>query len=164
MAKSTPTIRVIHWPSVVLQVLFLALLIQILSWAGITKPLPFIVGPIIFLLLSFGMRYWLGRDHQLGMKSIRMEQFHAAFDHFQESVNFFEKYPWVDRFRALTLFSASRMCFREMGMVNMAYCYGQMGRGEEMEKLYREVAKQYPDNPIARTVLDMIDNKREENE
>ncbi|MBR9923032.1 MAG: hypothetical protein GYB31_19570 [Bacteroidetes bacterium] len=162
MAESTPRIRTISWPAVIMQVLLLALLIKILSWLGLANPFPFVFGPLFFLMFSYGMRYWLAGNHMQGMRAVRNQNFHAALEHFEASVKFFDKNPKADKYRALTMLSASRFCYREMGLINMAYCYGQMGRGEDMVKLYQEVAREYPENEIARTALKMIEREGEE--
>ncbi|MCB0706844.1 MAG: hypothetical protein KDC34_16120 [Saprospiraceae bacterium] len=161
MAENNLKIRTISWPAVAVQVIILAFLIKLLSWMGLSNPFPFLVGPPFYLFIAFGLRGWLEEDHRKGMKAIRSQNYHAALEYFDQSIEFFENYPKVDKYRALTLLSAARFSFREMGMVNKAYCLGQVGRVSEMAALYRQVFQEYPENDIARMALELMDLKEE---
>ncbi|MEN9639008.1 MAG: hypothetical protein RLZZ262_876, partial [Bacteroidota bacterium] len=66
------------------------------------------------------------------------------------------KYSWVDKYRYLTLLSSSKMTYREMGLCNIAFCYGQIGQGAKARAFYEQVRTEYPDNGIALIALNLM--------
>ncbi len=90
------------------------------------------------------------------MKAVKQNDFNGAIEYFKQSVDFFTKKEWLDKYRAVTMFSASKMSYREMALCNIAFCYAQTGRAEKAKALYEEILQEYPDNGIAYYSLNTI--------
>lgn len=71
-------------------------------------------------------------------------------------MDFFTKNGWVDKYRFITLFSASKTSYREMGLCNVAFCYSQIADGEKAKEYYKMVLSEYPDSELAKVGLRMI--------
>jgi hypothetical protein len=151
-----PIVRQISWPAVVLQFLILFCLFWI---ASIKSPdYGFLIGAICYLGLSLTLRETISRHHRLGIRKMRGEQFRDAIHSFQRSVGFFERHPWIDKFRWITLLSASSMTYREMGLVNIAFAYSQQGDGEKSRAYYEMCIKEFPGNGLAISALRLMDS------
>ena len=155
MASSAPIVRQIAWISVVPQLVFMALLMAAAYLAGFE---PFIVvGAAAYLVLSLGLRRLIPRDHRAGIALFRRERFAEALPHFQRSYEFFTRHRWLDDWRFITLLSSSRISYREMALLNVAYCYGQTGDGERSREYYQRVAQEFPGSRIAEASLRMFE-------
>lgn len=120
----------------------------------------FLIGAGLYLVYSFGSRAILAREHKAGMRLTKRGSFAEAIPHYEESLAFFERHAWVDRWRALTMLSSGRLSYREMALVNIAFCYSQVGEGEKAEDYYRRTLADYPDSVIARTALRLMESVR----
>src|SRR5690606_41815487 len=78
-----------------------------LGWAITGELGGVILGSAVYLLYSVGSRRILARSHRRGMSLVRQGRFAEAIDHFQASYEFFAKYPWLDRHRAVLLLTPS---------------------------------------------------------
>jgi tetratricopeptide (TPR) repeat protein len=116
----------------------------------------FLFGLVSYWLIIFSLRNLVAKSHRKGIALLKKNNFEQAIVYFQKSVNFFEKNPWVDKYRYLTLLSASRMTYREMGLCNIAFSLSQSGRAAEAKEIYIQVLKQYPENGIATAALNMM--------
>lgn len=155
MASKIPVIRQIAWHSVVPQLAIVALLIGGLHVAGVKRP--FIPGALVYLALAMTLRTTIATPHRRGISLVKKGKYGEAIQYFQQSLEFFIRHKWVDDFRFLTMFSSSRMSYREMALVNMAFCYSQTGDGRNAKQYYERVLSEFPDNEIARTSLRMIE-------
>ena len=160
MASKAPTIRKIAWVSMMPQIAFLGLLCFSFYYMGMSSPLIWAAG--IYIMLSFGLKYLFARNHRNGIFRLQKEEYEQAFGYFQKSHDFFAKHEWMDKFRYLTLLSASKMWYREMALVNMAFCRAMQGKGAEAKELYEETLKFFPENSIARTALKFMEAGRGE--
>jgi hypothetical protein len=75
-----------------------------------------------YLVLAFGLRYFVPLDYRKGMREMKLENYDEACTHFEKSVAFFTTHTWVDRFRVFTIFSISKRSYREMSVLYNAYC------------------------------------------
>ena len=48
------------------------------------------------------------------------------------------------------------MSYREMGLVSVAFCYAQMGDGDNSRLTYEKCLNEFPDNMIAKTSLNFL--------
>jgi hypothetical protein len=151
-----PIVRQISWLAIVAQILILFGFV----WIASTKSpdYDFLIGALCYLGLSLALRGTISRHHRSGIRKMRREQFIDAIHSFENSVNFFERHPWIDRFRWITLLSASSMNYREMSLVNIAFAYSQMGNGERSRAYYEMCIKEFPDNGIALSALRLMDS------
>ena len=150
-----PVVREIAWLGVVPQLALLAAFIAIAAVVG-GRDDALLFGAGFYVLLSFALRFTVSRQHRIGVRLMRSQKFEAAIPHFTKSAEFFREHPWVDRFRALTLLSASRMTYREMALCNIAFALSQLGRGAEAKAAYESVLSEYPDNSLANAAIRMI--------
>ncbi len=92
------------------------------------------------------------------MKLVKQKYFLEAISYFEKSVDFFTRNQWIDKFRYLILLSSSKMTYREMGLCNIAFCYGQIGNEVTAKKYYEMVLDEFPNNGIALAVLKLINS------
>ena len=75
---------------------------------------------------------------------------------FEKSVAYFTKNAWIDKYRYVTMLSSSKMSYREMGLSNIAFCYGQLGKLEIAKEYYLRVLREYPENGLAMATLRLM--------
>ena len=133
--SKTPIVRPVSWlnASVNIGLLMVFAVVGAMLW----YPAGAAAGAAIYLLLSINLRRILGQYHRRGIACTQRQAFEEAIPEFQRSLDFFEKYPWVDKYRAVTMLSAAAMSYREMALVSLAFCYGQLGDGPRGQRLLR---------------------------
>ncbi|HEX7447932.1 MAG TPA: hypothetical protein VF306_10325 [Pirellulales bacterium] len=57
--------------------------------------------------------------------------------------------------------SSSAISYREMALCNIAFCYAQLGNGENAELYYRRTLDEFPDSGLADAALRMIESVRQ---
>jgi tetratricopeptide (TPR) repeat protein len=113
-------------------------------------------GIIIYWIILILLRNLVAKAHRKGVALMKRNDFGQAIVYFQKSVDYFDENPWVDKYRYITLLSASRMTYREMGLCNIAFSLTQLGRGNEAKEIYSEIIEQYPENGTAIAALNML--------
>ena len=156
--RDVPTTRPVSWWAVAIHIPLLVCLIGLTYALGFRPLIAMQFGAGLYLLYSFGSRAVLARHHKNGMRLVSDGDFREAIPHFAASYRFFEQYPWLDRWRALTMLSAAALSYREMALVNTAFCYGQIGDGDKTRAAYERALSEFPGSAIARTALCMIDS------
>ena len=156
MASNVPIVRQIAWLSTIPHILIIGLLIYIYRFLGSTQPI--IWGALTMLLLSFGLKALIVKQHLQGIDLVKQQKFAEAIPYFERSVAYFSKNAWIDKYRFLTLLSSSKMGYREMGLCNIAFCYGQIGNGAKAKTVYQQVLNEYPDNGLAGLALNMLNS------
>ena len=156
MSSGTPIVRQISWPAVLPQVVALGVAIAIAY--VLRAPDALLWGAMAYLAYSIGSRQLIARAHRAGVRLVKQQRFADAIPTFQESFDFFERHPWVDRFRSLILMSASAASYREMALANIAFCYGQLGNGEQCRTYYQKCLERFPGSGLATAALRMLDS------
>ena len=154
--QNIPVVRQTNWIAVIPQLIIMALLILTYYLLKIKEPI--IWGCLTYLILSFGSRKILAKDHNQGMKLTKEQKFDEAIKYYEQSAEYFKKNNWIDKYRFLTLFSASKMSYREMALNNIAFCYSQIGNGVKAKEYYEKTLIEYPNNILAKTALKMINS------
>ena len=154
MASNVPLVRQTAWISLFPQLLFCGLLISGYYFAGQQEF--FLFGTLTYLAVSISLRYLVPRSHRQGIDLVKQKNFEAAIPLFERSYNFFSKNQWIDRHRYLTLLSSSKMCYREMALVNIAFCYGQIGNADKSIEYYNRILTEFPSNGIAIAALNFL--------
>jgi hypothetical protein len=153
--KASPVVRRISWPAFALQ---MAMLITVLMAAKYVAPgadaVLWIVGG--FLVLTLALRFLVPRAHRRGIRYVRSGQYEPARECFLESYAFFTRHAWIDRYRAITLMSASYMSYREMALCNAAFCCTQIGEGQQARQLYQQALEEFPHSGMAATALNVL--------
>ncbi|MCC7450231.1 MAG: tetratricopeptide repeat protein [Anaerolineae bacterium] len=159
MRASTPTFRQISWPLVIPQMLVMAGIIAVLY--AIFKPAswerPVALGAAIYLLYSYGSRTLLTRSQRQGMALARQKRYQEAIAKFEDSYQFFSRYVWIDRFRTFVLMTPSAISYREMALLNMAYCYVQIKNLSKAKAYYQQTLAEFPDSERAKVSLQSIE-------
>lgn len=165
MSKNNiPTIKQTNWIAVITQVVFMAVLIIIYYLLDIDEPV--LLGALTYLILSYGSRSYFAKDHKKGINLIKLNDYSGAIKSFEKSVAYFRENKWIDKYRFLTLLSASKISYIEMGLNNIAFSYAQMGNGNKAKYYYQEILNEFPDSNLAKTALNMLksgQNIEEEN-
>ena len=159
MASTQPIIRQISWFSLVLQILVFMFMAFVLFICGVEDSLLFVA--VIYLLLSFFLKKLIPKFHRKGMRYFRNKKYDLAINEYKKSYEFFQKNKWIDKYRALFLLSSSRISYSEMALVNIAYCYGQVGEGTKSKEIYEETLKEFPNSEIALEALKMYNSAKE---
>lgn len=153
MSSGPPVVRQTAWVSVIPQAIVMLMLIGVAAGLRLS---PY-VGVVVYLGLSIGLRSLLTQDHRRGIFWVRRGQYSEAIPVFQKSYRFFSRFSWLDRWRYLLLLSSNRISYREMALVNMAFCYTQIGEGENARRLYQQAFDQF-ESAIARVTLKMMES------
>jgi tetratricopeptide (TPR) repeat protein len=154
MTQPVPKIQSINYFYLLCQILFLAALHQGFYYSGADEPA--LWAGMLYLVCAYGLRYFVSLDHRKGMRALRQGKYEDALIDFERSFEFFSKHPWIDRYRMFTVFSVSKLCYREMAMVNKAFVLVCLNRKEEAKALYEACLKEYPKNNVAYYGLKML--------
>ena len=154
MASGTPIIRQINWLAIGLHLCIFVALVYLFQFLQIGAPS--LMAIAAYLVLAFFLRFFLAKYHRYGMMFIKRKEFEAAIPYFENSYEYFSDKPWLDRFRAIFLLSSSRISYKEMALVNIAYCYSQLGNGAEAKAYYERALQEFPESGIAKAGLNMI--------
>jgi len=156
MSSNVPVVRSIAWPSVIVQLIIVALLSCAFFLAKISEP--FLCGAITYSALAFALRYTFSKHHRAGMKLVKQMKFTEAIPHFEKSVDYFTRNSWVDKYRVIVLFNSGKMSYKEMGLCNLGFCYSQIGNGEMAKKYYTAAITEFPQSGVARVALNMLNS------
>lgn len=151
MPTDVPLVRQAALISLVPQLLFMGLLIGGFQLLGVEEA--FLVGPLVYLLVSWVLRTTIPRFHRQGIRLVKQQKFAEAIPFFERSLVFFAQHWWVDRYRFLTMLSSSKLSYREMGLCNIAFCYTQIGQGHVAKQRYEHILAEYPENGLAQAGL-----------
>ena len=154
MSSNVPTVQSISWPSFL--TVFAIVIAFLFGYEYIAKTDDIFNGVMIFCVIALVLRITIPRGHRKGMNALKQNDFESANAYFKDSVDYFTRNRWVDKYRVITVLSSSKMCFREMGLCNIAFCYSQTGQAEKAKVLYEEILEEYPDNGIAYYALNSI--------
>lgn len=155
MASKVPVIRAISFVSFLPHFVVVVCSILFWKWMGFESYL--FLGPLTYLTISQLVSRGVPSDHRKGMQNVRAEAFEEAIPYFESSHAYFSKNTWIDDYRFITMLSHSKMSYREMALVNIAFCHTQIGRTQEAKEMYEDILVAYPDNTIAKTALRMIE-------
>lgn len=163
MSQQARAVGGLNGSFVVMQILVFAAIIAglyvLLPTQGFSL-LPVIVGGGLYLLWSELAQRVLLRDHRAGMQFLRAGAYAQAIPSFEQSAALFERRPWLDSYRWLTLLSPSAISYREMALNNMGYAYLQLGKQTQARAVYQKLVEAYPQGAAtesARTVIARID-------
>jgi tetratricopeptide (TPR) repeat protein len=154
MSSRTPVIRQVAWISIVPHMLEMGGIMFL--WSLFNEQHYILFGATTYLIISQSLRRIIAKDQRAGMVKVKQEKFNEAIPYFEKSYDFFKKYHWIDQYRYITLLSSARTSYKEMALVNIAYCYGQMGEGAHAKKVYERALSEYPNSGIAKAGLRLM--------
>ncbi|WLD22742.1 tetratricopeptide repeat protein [Flavobacterium dauae] len=149
-----PTINQMNWFSTIPQLIFMGILIIFYYLLNINDPI--LWGALTYLVLSYGLKFFFAKDHNKGIKLIKLNDYTEAINSFEKSVEYFQKNRWIDKYRFLTLLSSSNLSYIEMDLNNIAFCYAQIGNGDQAKYYYQKVLNEFPDSTLAKTALNIL--------
>jgi hypothetical protein len=152
-----PIVRPIVWRNALINLAMLALF-GIVGFF-LNRRWGVIAGTMLFLLTSLSLREILASHHRNAIRYCASKQWASAIEEYQQSLSFFSRHPWVDRYRAVTMLS-SGLSYREMGLLGLAFCYGQLGKGSESFSTYRQCLDEFPDSQMAATALRLMESAK----
>lgn len=158
MSSKVPIVKQVGWLSVLPQLAVLVVLIILAGLFGFNRPVP--IGVILYLAIFYLLRFQVPKHHRRGISLFKKKAFSEAIQHFQKSYDFFKRNMWIDNYRYITLLSSSRVSYTEMALLNMAYCYSQIGKGQESLKFYKKSLDEFPDSEMAKAALKMFESAK----
>jgi len=125
----------------------------------------FFIAFFVYLLLTLLAR-WLFFPNVLyeGIKLIREAKFQEAIPVVQQTIDYYSKKPWIDKYRFWLLISSAKRTITESSTCNLAYCYLQIGQVKRAKEIYEDVLRQYPENVNAKSMLNTINLVSKETE
>ena len=159
MASKSPIVRQVAWLSLLPQ---FALIVCIIVFARLIGFRNYVLaGAIIYLAISFLLRFGIPFHHRKGIALFKKGAFVDAIPFFEKSYDFFKRNVWIDKYRYITLLSSSRASYTEMALLNIAFCYGQSGDGKRSKEYYKKTLSEFPDSEIAKASLRMFESAKE---
>ncbi len=156
MASKQPIVKQVAWLSLIPQLLILSIFIVLASSSGTENPA--IVGALTYFFALLVLRRTVSIHHFKGIAHLKKAGFAPAVEKFQLSYAFFSRHKWIDNWRHITLLSSSRISYREMALLNVAYCYGQLGEGARSKEFYQKTLLEFPDSAMAKAAINMLDS------
>jgi len=121
--------------------------------------LALLYGALAYLVYSFGSKAILLRHHRRGIHFLKLGRFREAISEFQSSYSFLSKYPWIDKYRFLTMLDSSAIPYREMALCNIAYSYVQLDEKAKAQEYYRKALDEFPESDLAESGLEYVEPK-----
>lgn len=149
-----PSIFNISLPAILFQYVVLYTIIFLLKSNGVSNPALKVIG--VWFLLVVIVRCTFRFNYQAGITRSTKMKFAEAIPYFEKSYNFFKRYTWLDKFRYLFLLSVSKTCYREMALLNIAFCYGQIGEGKKSIEYYERTLLEFPNSTMAASALRLL--------
>lgn len=152
-SQSYPTRISLKWAC--LHIFVILSLVLLVDW--LVSPLYFYQSVLIAILpwvgWVLGVRLVLTRHHRHGLKLAKLGEYEKAAQEFLKSYELFQKYPWLDQYRELTLGTDSQKEYREQALLNRGQCFEEMRDGQRARVCYLKAVDQYPESEVAKTSL-----------
>lgn len=142
------------WLSIIVQSSFCAALACIFYLIGIAFPVSYAL--FIPLIFSSSMRVLFLNTQWKGRKLIRLNYFREAIPYFERNILFFKKYSWLDKWRHLLFFNHSKLTYKQIDLLNKAYCLIRIGDKEKALEIFRAMLKKHPNILLLTTIQDII--------
>ena len=154
--KKIPVVRQTAWQSVLFQFVILAIFVTIVSifQGGFTLQ-AIMIGVIIHVVYQAIIKILIERPVTGGIKLIQKRKFEEAISLFEKAYQFYSQNKWIDQGRYFLLIS-SNVSFREMTLVNIAFCYSQIGNGLKSKEYYQRILAEFPESAFAEVSLNAI--------
>jgi tetratricopeptide (TPR) repeat protein len=159
MASKSPIVRQVAWLSLLPQFALIVCIIVFARFIGFRNYV--LAGAIIYLTISFLLRFGIPFHHRKGIALFKKGSFVEAIPFFEKSYTFFKRNVWIDKYRNITLLSSSRASYTEMALLNIAFCYGQSGDGKRSKEYYEKTLSEFPNSEIAKASLRMFESAKD---
>ena len=161
MSAQRVIVRRIAWSYTVPQLTLMFALIVLLWKRFFPADLNLAVacGAVVYLLYSFGSKAFLLRNHRRGIHLTRLRSFRDAIDEFQLSYAFLKKYPWLDKYRFITMLDSSAVSYREMALCNIAYSHAQLAENVAAWEYYRRALEEFSGSEMAKSAIEYVESE-----
>lgn len=132
----------VNWLSILMQLIAIALFS--LLWKNLSTGNALLNGALTYYALSIVLRTLVPRNHRKGINEIKNERYDDAISSFEKSYAFFNKFPWLDKYRLLLLLSSSKMSYKQMALNNIAFCYSIKGDRLKSIEYYHRIMTEFP--------------------
>jgi len=139
---------------VFIQLIIVGVFIAAATYLAVPKQI--LAGTLAYLVLAALIRLLLTSHQRRGMHYAREGRLELAVPEFQKSYEFFHRHAWLDEMRYIFLLSTSRVSYREMGLLNLAYCDLWADRGEDAVRTYLRTIEEFPDSGLAWTGIKLF--------
>ena len=146
MAQRVPTINKISFTAYFVQAAILLLIIFALFLFSVINYV--VVGVAVYFLLSIYLKVLIPKWHRKGLYYVKKGALQEAILAFERSYEYFRINNWLDRYRAFVLLSTSQLSYQEMALVNIIYCYQQLGDQNMARKYIKKLREEFPDNKV----------------
>jgi tetratricopeptide (TPR) repeat protein len=123
--------------------------------------LAMLYGALGYLAYSFGSKAILLKHHRRGINLSKFGLFREAITEFESSYSFLSKYPWIDKYRFLTMLDSSAIPYREMALCNIGYSYVQLGEKVRAKEYYQKALVEFPQSEMAKSGLEHVESREE---
>jgi tetratricopeptide (TPR) repeat protein len=160
MSANIPTVRRIAWSYTIPHLLLMLGLILLLWKVQFPDKLDLalLYGALVYLGYSFGSKAVLLKHHRRGINLSKLGLFREAIPEFQSSYSFLNKYPWIDKYRFITMLDSSAISYREMALCNIAYSYIQLEEKGRAQEYYRKALVEFPESHMAKSGLEYVES------
>jgi tetratricopeptide (TPR) repeat protein len=156
MSSKLPFIRQASLISLVPQTIVLILFVFITSFLNLDIIFHVLISIVLFYIFALLLRK-IAWYHRKGIKLMKTKNFIKAIPMFQKSYEFFSRRSWIDKYRFIFLLSSSHISYREMALINIAFCNTQINQGREAKKYYELALEEFPGSEMAQTALNMME-------
>ncbi len=142
-------------------VFFAPCAILLIPSLGLTGVMVAVVGAwgwslVLTVLYRFAIGHFLLADYVRGFRHLQAGSFNEAAAGFQKQLTFFEKKPWLDRWRWLIFLAPTHYSYREWMLLYLAYTHTQLGQGDRAIDFYRRCLQLNPNNGLAASTLSFV--------
>lgn len=138
--------------------------LMILLEYGLHIPSGALLGAMVYLAIVSIVQRAVPHLHRRGLTLIRQGDYKQAAEMFEHSYKFFSERQWLDKYRAIFIFSVSKMSYREMALLNMAYCKVELKELTKAKELYSRTLQEFPQSRMAKDALAYLEEKTAGNE
>lgn len=148
MASRIPKIRNINYYYLIPQLAIILLLVYFFYLLEVEYYR--VMGISIYFLLSIYLKVLIPKWHRKGVFLVKKGKLDLAILSFQRSYEYFKRNAWIDNYRAFTLLSSSRESYQEMALINIIYCFEQLGDTKSARKFHKLLSERFPNSRFAR--------------
>lgn len=152
--------RQVNWLAVIPQALLMFAIMIGLEY-GLKVQGGSLIGAMIYFGIFYLLQMLIPHHHRRGLLYIRRGDYTNALESFRQSFVFFTEKAWLDKYRAILMLSNSKMSYREMALLNIAYCYVQLEQYDKAKEAYHQVLAAYPNSEMAKNALSYFDKEQE---
>ena len=144
----------IAWHQALLNILVLGLMCIGGYWLAQTNGV--LIASASYLALAVLLRSFFASHHRRGIFLCKNGNFAAAISEFDKSINFFRQYPWIDRWRGLTMLSSGHS-YIEMGLISLGFAHLKLDHLERAKECYQKCKNEFPFSTMAESGLHYIE-------